>query len=170
MAIALMAGTAAAADTVASGKIKSINSDNKSFVLTDSAGKDWTFKLGDKLIVNRAGKESKSDLKNGDTINVCYDKGFVTWTADYILVKEGASKDCGLNIGHVKAYNPQLKQLIFTDEFKKDSTFTMGEATVRLNMGDMKIEDVRIGDRALIIVDSAAGKSTLQSVMVDRAK
>ena len=65
LAIALMASTAAAADTIASGKIKSINADNKSFVLTDSADKDFTFKFDDKLVVNHDGKETKSDLKAG---------------------------------------------------------------------------------------------------------
>jgi Cu/Ag efflux protein CusF len=170
MAIALMAGSAAAADTIAAGKVKSINADNKSFVLTDAAGKDFTFALGDKLIVNRAGKETKFDLKAGDFINVCYDKGIVTWTTHYILVKEGMSKDSGLIRGHVKSYDADKKQLSFTDEFNKDSTYTMGKATVRLNMEDSNISNVKIGDHALIIVDNVAGKATLQSVMIDRAK
>ena len=49
LAIALMTTAAAAADTVAAGKVKSINADNKTFVLTDSADKDFTFKLADNL-------------------------------------------------------------------------------------------------------------------------
>lgn len=170
LAIALMASTAVAADTVASGKIKSINADNKTFVLTDSADKDFTFKLGDNLIVNRAGKESNSGLKSGDAIYICYDKGVLTWTAHYILVQEGTSKNSELIRGNVKGYDADTKELTFTNEVKKDSTYSMGKAMVRVNMEDSKIENVKIGDQALLIVDTVEAKSTLRSVMVERAK
>ena len=170
LAIVLMAGAAAAADTVAGGKIKSIDADNKSFVLTDSADKDFTFKIGDKLIVNRLGKESKTDLKAGDAINVCYDKGTFTWTAHYILVQEGTSKNNELIRGSVKSYDADKRELTFTNEAKKDSTYSMGKALVRRNMEDTTIENVKIGDHALLIIDTQDGKKTLQSVMVDRVK
>jgi Cu/Ag efflux protein CusF len=170
LAIALLASTAAAADTVAGGKIKSIDADNKTFVLTDSNDKDFTFKLGDRLVVNRAGKESKSDLKAGDAIDVCYDKGAVTWTAHYILVQEGTSKNSGLIRGNVKSYDADKRELTFTNEVKKDSTYPIGKALLRVNMQDAEIGSVKIGDHALLIVDTVEGKSTLQSVMVDRAK
>jgi Cu/Ag efflux protein CusF len=170
LAIALMASTVAAADTVASGKVKSINADNKTFVLTDSADKDHTFKLGDNLVVNRSGKESKSDLKSGDAIAVCYDKGILTWTAHYILVQEGAAKNSELIHGNVKGYDAGKKALTFTNEINKDSTYSVGKAMVRLNMEDTKIENIKIGDHALLIVNTVEGKSILQSVMVNRAK
>ena len=172
LAIALMASTAAAADTVAGGKIKSINADNKTFVLTDSVNKDFTFKIGDNLIVNRGGKESRSDLKAGDVINVGYKKGIIFWTAHYILVQEGATKNCELIRGNVKGYDAEKKELTFTntDEIKKDSTYSVGKAMVRLNMEDAKVESIRIGDHVLIIVDTVDGKSTLRSVMIERAK
>jgi len=170
LAIALMASTAVAADTVASGKVKSINADNKTFVLTDAGDKDHTFKLSDKLVVNRAGKESTSDLKAGDAINVCYEPGILTWTAHYILVQEGTSKTCELIHGNVKGYDAAKKELTFTDGVKKDSTYSMGTAKVRVNMADSKIEGIKIGDHALLIVDMMKGTPTLRSVMVDRAK
>lgn len=170
LAIALLAGTAVAADTVASGKVKSINADNKTFVLTDSADKDFTFKLGDKLIVNRAGKESPSDLKAGDPISVCYDKGIISWTAHYILVQEGKAKNSELIHGNVKSYDGEKKELTFTNEVKKDTVYPMGKAMVRVNMEDAKIEGIKIGDHALLIVNTVDGKSTLRSVMVQRAK
>jgi len=170
LAIALMAGSAAATDTVASGKVKSINSASKTFVFTDTADKDFTFKLGDKMIVNRAGKESASDLKVGDVVDVCYDSGLLSYTTHYVLVKEGASKGCGLIRGHVKSYNPDKNELTFTSEYKKDATYPMGKAVVRFNMENAKIENIKIGDNALLIVDMESGKAILQSVMVDRAK
>jgi Cu/Ag efflux protein CusF len=168
MAVALLAGSAMATDTVASGKVKSINAENKTFVLTDAADKDHTFKLGDNLVVNREGKEGKSDLKSGDAVNIGYDKGLLTWTANYILVQEGTSKNSELIRGNVKGYDADKKELTFTNEAKRDSTYPLGNALVRRNMEDTKIENVKIGDAVLLIVDTAEGKTTLQSVMVDR--
>lgn len=170
VAIVLVAGIAAAADTVASGKVKSINADSKTFVVTDAAGKDNTFKLGDNLIVNRAGTESKSDLKAGDAVNICYDKGTFTWTAHYVLVQEGVSKSSQLIRGNVKSYDAAKKELTFTNEVKKDSTYSMGKAMVRLNMEDSKIDNVKIGDHALLIVDMIDATPTLRSVMIERVK
>lgn len=170
LAIALLANTAAAEDTVAGGKVKSINADNKTFVVTDAADKDLTFKLGDNLVVNRAGKEGKSDLRPGDAVNIGYDRGTSTWTAHYILVQEGTSKNNELIRGNVKGYDADKKELSFTNEAKKDSTYAMGKAQVRLNMEDTTIDNVKIGDRALLIVDTNEGRKTLQSVMVDRTK
>ncbi len=168
VAIVLLTGTVAAADTVAGGKVKSINADNKTFVLTDRADKDHTFKLDDNFVVNRAGKEGKSDLEVGDAINICYDKSPSTWTAHYILVQEGKSKNCELIRGTVKSYDADKKELTFTNESRKSSTYSMGNAMVRLNMEDIKIENVKIGGPVLIIVDTVEAKPILRSVMVDR--
>jgi Cu/Ag efflux protein CusF len=170
VAIALLASSAAAADTIASGKVKSINAENKTFVLTDSAAKDFTFKFDDNLVVNVDGKETKSDLKAGQKVDVCYDKGLLTWTAHYILVREGTAQHSDLIRGNVKSYDAAKKELTFTNEEKKDSTYAMGSARVRVNMENATIENVGIGAHALLIVDTVEGKSTLQSVMVDRVK
>ena len=69
-AVLMFVGVAAAADTVSGGKVKSINADNKTFVLTDSTGKDFTFALADNAVINRAGTEGKGGLKAGDAINI----------------------------------------------------------------------------------------------------
>lgn len=170
LAIALMASTAAAADLVSSGTVKSIDAEKKTFVLTNS-GTDNTFKLSENVVVNRAGKEGKSDLKAGDTVYVGYDKGILTWTANYILVQEGKSKHCELIRGTIKSYDTETKQLAFTSDVKKDSTYAVGTAMVRVNMEDAKIDSVKIGDHALLIVDCTdKGTPTLRSVMVERAK
>ena len=171
LAIALMASSATAADTIASGKVKSINADNKTFVATDGNKKDHTYTFGTDVVVNREGKESKADLKVGDWIDVCHDNGTFTWTAHYILVRGGSSENCDLVRVNVKGYDADKKELTVTNESKKDSTYSMGKAMVRVNREDSKIENVKIGDHALIIVDTVkGGKSTLKSVMVDRAK
>jgi hypothetical protein len=128
MATVVMAGTATADHKVASGKIKSVNAEEKSFVLTDEANKDFTFKLGDNLLFNRDGKETKTDLKAGDPVYICYDKGLLTWTTHYILVQEGKTRNCRLIRGNVKAYDAEKKELTFTDDEKKDSQNAMGDA------------------------------------------
>jgi hypothetical protein len=167
VATVLLAGTVLAADAIAVGKVKSINSNNKEFVLTDAAGKDATIKLGDNVVINRGGKESNSDLKVGDAVNVCHEKGVVTWTAHYILVQEGDSKNCELLYGTVKSYDAGKKQLAF-DEHGKEWTFPLGDAKVHLNKQDSKVEEMKIGDNALVIVEKNGDKMVLKSVMLDR--
>jgi hypothetical protein len=163
--IGFLAGSATAANDLAAGKVKSVNADNKEFVLTDSTGKDFTIKLGDNVVINRGGKESPSDLKADDAVSVCYEKGLRTWTAHYILVKEGDTKDCQLVEGTFKNYDPDKKTFTFTDSQGKDWTNAMGDSKVRLNKQDSKIENVKIGDTVLAIVEQIGDKTTLKCVM-----
>ncbi len=44
----------------------------------------------------------------------------------------------------------------------------MGDAQVRVNMKNSKIDAIENGDHALIIVEATGATSTLRSVMVDR--
>ena len=169
LAIALLASTAAA-DTVLAGKVKSINADNKTFVLTDLADKDHTVKFSDDLVINRSGKESKSNLKVGDAVSVCHDAGILKWTAHYILVHEGTTKGSTLWHGTFKSYNADRKELGFTDSNKKDAMYSIGDATVRVNMKSSTPADLTIGENALIISNDADGRRTLTSVMVQRVK
>ena len=170
LVIALMANTAIAADALTAGKIKSVDVEKKTFVLTDADSKDFTFNLGDNLVVNRAGKESKSDLKVGDNVTLCYDSGVVSRTSNYILIHEGTTKNSTLSHGFFKSHDADKKQLGFTDSLKKDTMYTIGEATVRVNMKDSTPQELKIGEQALLISNTAEGKSTLTSVMVHRAK
>ena len=167
----LLAGTAMGSDALATGKIKGINADKGDFVLTDSAGKDVTFKLGDTVVVNRGGTEGKSDLKAGDAVNVSHDKGLLTSTAKYILVQEGDSKDWELAQGSFKSYDATKKEIICTDAQGKDCTYAMGDAKVRMNCKEAKVEDVKIGEHVLcIILKTTGGKTTLQALMFERAE
>ncbi|MGA2062427.1 MAG: hypothetical protein ABSG67_18240 [Thermoguttaceae bacterium] len=167
----LLAGTAMGSDALATGKIKGINANKGEFVLTDSAGKDVTFKLSDKVVVNRGGKESKSDLKAGDAVNVSYDKGLATSTAKYILVQEGDRKKWDLAQGSFKSYDATKKEIICTDAQGKDCTYAMGDAKVRMNNKKAKVEDIKIGEHVLCIIPQIAGdKKTLQALMFERAK
>lgn len=170
MAVALMASPVFSAETVASGKVKSIDAGAKTFVLTDANDKDYSFAFGETLLVNREGKESKSDLKAGDAIYICYDKGLINRTAHYILVQEGEMKNSVLVRGTIKSFDASKKEITFTNEEKKDVTYPMGDAKVRFNREDAKIENVTIGEPALLIVDNADEKRVLRCVMVDRAK
>jgi len=167
-AVIMLAGTSVAADTIFAGKVKTATADNKTFVVTDAAGKDQTFQLAATSIVNRDGKESKGGLKVGDTVNVSHDNGATAWTAQYILVQDGANKNCTLVHGEVKSYNPASKQLIFTDDNAKNLTFSMGQASVQLNGSPSRMEDIRTGDHALIIVETTGTTAALRNVIVAR--
>jgi hypothetical protein len=85
-------------------------------------------------------------------------------------VKEGDTKDSQLVRGAFKNYDADKKEFTFTDGQGKDWTHGMADAKVRLNMQDSKIEDLKVGDNTLAIVDEIGGKSTLKAVMVQRAK
>jgi hypothetical protein len=160
VAVGLFTGMSAAADAVSMGKVKSVNADKKEFVLADSNNKDWTIKLGDDVVMNRDGKESKSDLEIGDVISVCYDKGAFTWTAHYILVQTGGNKDSELATGAIKGYDASKKQLDFTDEHGKEWSFAMGDAKVRLNNEKSNVDAVKIGDHAIAILEKNGEKVT----------
>jgi hypothetical protein len=166
-AIVAMAGTAVAADAISAGKVKSTDAAKKTFVVTDNAGKDHTFQFGEPCVVNRSGKESKIAPTVGETVNVFCDDA-PTLTARYILVQDGASKTCTLVRGTVKSYDAAKKQLAFTDDSAKNWTFPMGEAGVQLNGQASRMEDIKAGDHALIIVDAAGATPSLREVMVDR--
>src|SRR5437660_9019070 len=142
----LFAGAASAANTLSTGTIKSVNADKREFVLTDSAGKNVTFKLDDEAIINRGGKEGPGDLRAEDIVSVCHVKGGQTATVHYVLVKEGDTKECKLVHGTFKNYNADRKEFTNTEMGGREKTYGMGVATVRLNMRDSRIEDIRVGD------------------------
>ncbi len=168
VAIVLLGGIASAAEAISSGKVKAVHTDKKEFVLTDAGGKDWTIKLGNDVVINRGGKETASDLKENDTVNVCYDKGTFTWTAHYILVQEGNSKNWKLMHGTFKGYDTGKKLLSFTDAGGTDLTFGWGDGNVRLNKKDVNVGNIKIGDKTLIVVETNRDTMTLKAVMVER--
>jgi Cu/Ag efflux protein CusF len=165
--VALLSLPVMAATHVATGKIKSVDADSRSFLLTASDNKDFTFKIDDKMVINRDGKEGKTDLKAGDTITVCYDKGILNRTTHYVLVQEGSEAKSTLVCGTVKGYDAERKELTFTNSDKQDSVYPIGSATMKTKMEDSKIDTVKIGDRALLLLDIVDGKSILRCIMVD---
>jgi Cu/Ag efflux protein CusF len=167
-AIVFVAGTSFADDAIISGKVKDINAEKKSFTLTDSAGKDHTIKFGDATMINREGKESNTGLKAGDNVSVCHDKGTLSWTAHYVLVRDGDKKGMNLHQGTFKSYDADKKQIIFTDHDKKDWTYNLGEAPVRLNNESSKVADLKVGDKLLMIFDESGEKPVLKQVMAMR--
>ncbi len=168
VAMSLMVSGAAAVDKVAAGLIKSVDAEKKTFVLTDSAKKDHSFRIGENLVVNRKGVESKGGLKAGDAVNVCYEDNDTPWVSHYILIQKNDTQGYELIRGKVKGYDADKKELTFLNDDKATSTYPMGEAKVSLHREEGKIEDVMIGDGALLIVQKVDGKSTLIKIMVDR--
>jgi hypothetical protein len=168
VALVLLASAAAANDALIAGKIKSVNAEKKAFVLTDGANKDHTFELGAAVLISRDGKESSSDLKVNDQVSVSYDKGTLTWTAHYILVQNGESKNLQLREGSIKNYDAAQKSFVCTDADGKDGTYVMNGAKVRLNMQPSKGEDLKIGDTILFVVEVIGDQTTLKDLMVTR--
>jgi Cu/Ag efflux protein CusF len=168
VAIALFSSSAQAADAVTGGKVKSVDAKDKSFLMTDSAGKEWKFSFADDLVINRGGKETPSDLSPGDTVNVCFDKGLTSMTAHYILVQEGETKNQELIHAVLKSYDADKKEVVVTDDNKKDWTYAVGKAKVRINKNESSIQDIKIGEKFGAIVESVNGTPTLRQVMVKR--
>jgi len=157
-AVVMLAAPAAAADAIFVGKVKTINAEKKTCVLTDADGKDHNFALDANVIVNRAGKESNSDLKAGDAVQVCYDPGIATWTCHYILVQEGDTKNWDLSRCTFKSYDAASKKITFTNPAKStDYEFAVGDARVNLNGKASTMESMKIGDEAFVLVDTKAG-------------
>ena len=96
-----------------------------------------------------------------------YTDGLTSYSS---FISEFKSKNCELIRGSVKNYDADKNELTFTNDVKRDSTYSIGKAMVRVNMENAKIDSIKTGDTALIIVDTVEGKSTLRSVMVHRAK
>jgi Cu/Ag efflux protein CusF len=168
VAIVVLAGASAAADAVAAGKVKAIDADKKEVVLTAADGKDATFKLDKNVVVNRAGKETPNGLQVGDAVNVCYDKGLVTWTAHYFLVQEGDSKKFWLVHGALTSYDAAKNELVLTDSNGATLTCSTGTAKVRLNKADAKLENIKIGDKCLALLEPMGDKAILKSLIVER--
>jgi hypothetical protein len=156
------------APAFSTGTVKSVNAEKREFVLTDRGGKEWTFTLGGDAVVNRGGTESPTGLKADDAVVVCSANGTATGTARYILVKEGATKDCKLVRGTFKNYDAATKAFTNTEKDGQDKNYALGDAKVRLNMNASKIEDIKSGDKTLAIVEWVGDKVNLKALMFSR--
>jgi len=167
MPSAVPAGSAA--HGLSTGKVKAVNADNKEFVLTEAgAGKEWTFKLGGDVVINRGGKESPTGLKTDDVVVVCSANGAASGTAHYILVKEGDTKDWKLVRGTFKNYDAAKKEFTYSERGGQDRTYPMGDANVRLNMKASRIEEIKTGDNTLGVVERVGDKVNLKALMFSR--
>jgi hypothetical protein len=168
--VVLLAGTAAAADGYATGKIKAINAGKKTFVLTADGGKDHSFTLGDNLVINRADKEGKfSELKEGDHVSVLYKKGVVSNTAEYVLVHEGDNKNAGLAGGAIKSWDEKTGKLTVTGYDSKNYTFEVkNDSKIELAGKPAKIDDLKQGEQAIIVYTGSADKPVVKQLMVEK--
>ena len=164
----LLAGSASAANVVTTGTVKSVDPEKREFILTDSDGKEATYKFAKEFVVNRGGKESPSDIRVADVVNVCFDKGVMTWTANYILVNEGTNKDSKLVHGTFKKYDGATKEFTNTEIDGKEKIYSMGDATVRLNMKSSDIDSIKIGDMTLVIIKTTGDTTSLNALMASR--
>ena len=158
-----------AAHSLSTGKVKAVNVDQNEFVLTEAGGgKEWTFKLGGDVVINRGGNESPSGLKTDDVVVVCSANGAASGTAHYILVKEGDTKDWKLVRGTFKNYDAAKREFTYSETGGRDKTYPMGDASVRLNMKASRIEDIKPGDNTLAVVEWVGDKVNLKALMFSR--
>jgi Cu/Ag efflux protein CusF len=167
-AIVMLASTATAGDALGVGKIKSINANKKTFVLTGDDKKEHTFALGENVVINRPDKEGKFDeLKEGDRVSILYDKGVVTWTAEYILVHEGDFKKAGLARGAVKDVDTKNNKVVVTGLDNKDDTFEVkDDSKIELAGKPAKMDDLKLGEKATIVYTTDGKKQVIKQLIV----
>jgi len=167
----LLAGTAMGSDALATESSRASTPTKASLSDRFRRQGPYVSKLGDKVVVNRGGTEGKSDLKAGDAVNVSYSKGLATWTAKYILVQEGDSKTGSWHKAVSRVMTADKKEIVCTDAQRRIASMTMGDAKVRMckkEAKEAKVEDITIGDRVLMILQTAGEKKTLQTLMFER--
>ncbi len=90
LALAFLVALAAptmAADT--KGKIKSVAADKQEFVLTDTAGKEWTFQMDKDAKIRLGDKDvTLKELKANDEVDVKYEKVGEKLIAKEIICKK----------------------------------------------------------------------------------
>ena len=168
-AVVLLGGTAMAGDVVYVGKVKSIDSTKKEVVLT-ADGKDSTFKLGDNVVINRGGKDG-NDLKPDDAVSVLFDKGPLTWTARYFLVKEGDYANCGLERGAFAFMTKTVTTDSLEEAFDRLKSFTNSRPRRLLVVEDDPAEQLSVsellGHSDVEITNAVTGADALEKLRAD---
>jgi len=160
--------SAAYADSLAAGTVKSIGEDKQEFVLTDGKD-DWTFGFADNVMISRGGEDKQGELKVGDMVHLHYDKGVLKNTAKFILIKEGEAKDWTLAHGTFKGYNAADKQITFTGDDDKEFTYAMTpDAKVRLNNQESNIGELKADDHVLAVLTASGDQPMVKCLHADR--
>jgi len=168
LAALLLCGAASAADTIAAGHVKRVNAEKREFVMVDGNNKEITFKLSDNTVMNRGGRESQSDLSGGDSVYVYHDAGLLTWTAKYVLIREGDSKNWELAHGKLKGYDGEKLNFTYTSDGGRDMTHSAAFARAWVNNREVQFDDLQIGDSVLLMFARSGGKTDLLWVMCER--
>jgi Cu/Ag efflux protein CusF len=167
--MAAVSAPARAEEKVFRDKVKSVNAEKKTFMITDEKGKDWTFMLAETCVINDGEKGSLANLKAGDEVTILYDAGLTANTAHYVFVHNDKNKDRDLARGAVKSWDGDKKELTITELNGKDRTFNIGgDAKVQLSGKEAKITDLKLGDKVTMVFEGKGGKSTVLDVIADR--
>jgi hypothetical protein len=165
LAVALLMGLTAranAADT--QGRIKNVNADKATFVMTDENGKDWTFKAGDGIQVHRNDKAvTLRDLQEGDEVRITYAKDNNTLVASNIKVTAVATANTETR-GKIKSINPDKNEFVLSDKEGNDWRFRMSDKA-KVQVGNNKagtLQDLKVGE-AVLVTYKKTGDSLLAS-------
>jgi Cu/Ag efflux protein CusF len=166
--------SAAKAGEEGRGRIKSIAPDQKSFVLADLNGKDWTFLVDKDLKVRVNGKEAQmNDLKVGDNVVL----NFVGKGKEHVAkviqadrgvtdkVREGVTKKPNEGKGKVKEVMRDQKAFTLTDLNGKVWMFHLADdARVRLNNNDSNLNQLKPGDEVNVTFDQKKGDNMAHEI------
>jgi len=157
-----------AAESIAIGKIKSVELEKRDFILTDEMGKDRTVKYDEDTIINRGGRDGQSDLKANDAVCIYYETTGLMWRANYILIQEGESKNWSLGHGTVKSNDSEKKEITYTDDKGRSWTYSTVSVPVFINRAEAKVESIKVGERVMALLQKAGDQTTLKSLYVTR--
>jgi hypothetical protein len=161
-------GNLAAAEAVATGTVKSVDLGKREFILTDSMGKDRTVEYDEEMIVNRGGRDGQSELKTNDAICLYYEPGGLVWSANYILVQEGDTRNWSIGHGNVKSNETEKKEIAFIDDQGRKWTYSTDGVPVFVNRTKSKIESIKVGEHVMALQQKAGDRTTLKGLYITR--
>ena len=165
-ALVLLAGPAVAGDAIAAGRVKGIHADKKEFADSIAPARSGRSSSATPSSSTVAAKENQVAERRRPGQRVLRQG---TPDPDGSLHSgPGRSRGGPLGLqGTVKSYDADKKELTFTGQ-ASDWTFPMGDVKVRLNREDSKIGHIKIGDKALAIVEKIGEVTTLECLMIER--
>lgn len=169
LTVAALACDATAAESIKTGKVKSVNIAKHEFILTESAGKELVINLGDEEVqINRDGHDGQSELKVNESVCVYCNNDGLGLTALYVLVQAGETKDWTLGDGVFKKHDQQQKQVTYTDDKGRDYTYSSEQVKVYINDMESKLDSIKVGERVLALLPKAGDRRILKNLYVTR--
>jgi hypothetical protein len=168
LGLTVLTGNLAAEESITTGKVKSIQSEKREFILTEHSGKERTVKLDENVIIHRGGREGQGELKVNDAVCVSHETNELVLTAKHILIQEGESSHWILDHGYVKSIDAEKKEIVYTDDKGVNRTYSTIDVTAYVNRAAVKVESIKNGERVLALLRKGGDQTSLKSLYVTR--